>query len=70
MAANFAKLPELLRAAPASKLLGQDVMAHFSEHRLDVVQVRAVQEKEIKGRQGDHNYRHIAEHGPIIEGWV
>ncbi len=43
-------------------------MAHICEHRLDVVQVRAVQEKEIKGRQGDHNYRHNAEHGPIIEG--
>jgi len=28
----------------------QDVMAHFCEHRLDVVQVCAVQEKEVKGR--------------------
>ncbi len=42
-------------------------MAHFREHRLDVVQVCAVQEKEINGRQGDHNYRHNAQHGPMIE---
>ena len=42
-------------------------MAHFCEHRLNVVQVCAVQEKEINGRQGDHNYRHNAEHGPMIE---
>ncbi len=45
-------------------------MAHSCEHRLDVVQVCAVQEKEIKGRQGDHNYRHNAEHQLIVEGWV
>jgi hypothetical protein len=43
-------------------------MAHICEHRLDVVQVCAIQDKEIIGRQGDHSYRHDAEHGPIIEG--
>ena len=43
-------------------------MAHICEHRLDVVQVRAVQDIEIIGRQGDHNHRHYAEHGPIKEG--
>ena len=43
-------------------------MAHICEHRLDVVQVGAVQDEEIKGRQGDHKYRHSAEHWPIING--
>jgi hypothetical protein len=75
MAANFAKLPGLLRRAAwisgvterRALLSVQEVMAHICEHRLDVVQVRAVQDKEIKGRQGDHNYRHGTEHRPIMK---
>jgi len=45
-------------------------MAHSREHRLDVVLVCAVQEKEIIGRQGDHNYRHNAEHQLTMKGWI